>query len=474
MPNFAYVYGGFKCSPPLIDPQTKKVTTWCLNNTNPVNYVLYENIAPSISISKYIESCTGTEFINVYLQILYALPKALKEIDYTHYDLHYENILIRNPHGSQPFQIQYDTENGVEYITSTVISTIIDYGFSHIRTSTDGVDQHFGRSDFTQYSVFPYRSWIMHDLYKLLMFSMLKATKSNNQSVFNETVKIFRFFNRTDDPIAAINAQIPLLFAFPLSNETNTFTINNLSSHIRSICMCDFITDRRSNDPSLNCETLCLDESTILNKMGLNLDGPVHAPNNILEFYDVYTRLNNEGKYEDKKHILESFPYFRRIEDHINTMYDIFDEMTNDVIEMRFIDIRHMSNEQILDRKTLRVVQSTYSSITSLIDRIATLKFYTKIGDAVSKIFREDWAIAHMNHIMNQIQNTIEPYILDAKKILNTNRSYIDSIQSNTQIQAAIRHDPQLNWYWVERKQFDVILDNLNTPSASSTSSASA
>ena len=138
IPNFAYVYGGFKCSPPLIDPETKKVITWCLHDTNPVNYVLYENITPAVPMSKYLQTCTGKDFVNVYLQVLYALRLALKVSDYTHYDLHYENVLIREPSPgtiSGPFQIAYETERGVEYVLTHVIPTFIDYGFSHIKTS---------------------------------------------------------------------------------------------------------------------------------------------------------------------------------------------------------------------------------------------------------------------------------------------------------------------------------------------------
>ena len=31
IPNFSYIYGGFKCAPPLIDPNTKKVISFCAN-----------------------------------------------------------------------------------------------------------------------------------------------------------------------------------------------------------------------------------------------------------------------------------------------------------------------------------------------------------------------------------------------------------------------------------------------------------
>ena len=42
LPNFAYIYGGFKCSGPILN-DNNKVVDWCVNNNYSVNYILYEN-----------------------------------------------------------------------------------------------------------------------------------------------------------------------------------------------------------------------------------------------------------------------------------------------------------------------------------------------------------------------------------------------------------------------------------------------
>src|SRR5579884_2098120 len=39
--NFAYIFGGFKCSPPLVSPQDKTAVAWCNNMKDTVNYVFY-------------------------------------------------------------------------------------------------------------------------------------------------------------------------------------------------------------------------------------------------------------------------------------------------------------------------------------------------------------------------------------------------------------------------------------------------
>jgi len=473
IPNFAYVYGGFKCSPPLIDPESKKVVTWCLHDNNAVNYVLYENITPSVTMHKYIESCTGKDFVNVYIQILYALRIGLKVIDFTDYDLHYENVLIRTPDHLQPkknFQIAYETEKGVEYITTQVIPTIIDYGFSHIKTG-DIVDtsgriiqksQHYGRNGLVPFSIFAYRSWIMHDLYKLLMFCMMAAIKYNNKDVFNEASKIFRFFNHSEDPVVAINSQAPLRFAFPLTDATNNLSINDLVTYIRTVCNCDFISPNRSNDPILDCEKICLTENAILNKIGMNPNDPISVPDNIIEFYDIAVRLQNQGRESEKERLAKSFPYQKYMREHINKMHIIFNDLINLRRKLKLIDIGDMTINQVLNYNTMMIVRSMYITVAAIIDKTIDLRFYHDIGVAVARSYQDDNAIKIINNIMTQFEHDIRPGIEDAKRVLGRNHDYLNRIQNEVVTQESLRRDSRLQWYWNGRSLFDIVFGRIN------------
>ena len=110
---------------------------------------------------------------------------ANKMIDFTHYDLHTGNILIRDIN-IEKFQIQYDTENGVEYITTDLIATFIDFGMSHIYNEDliiagDHIENgHYGVYNFLYYDVYPNKSWIMSDIYKVLLYSALVSMNANN------------------------------------------------------------------------------------------------------------------------------------------------------------------------------------------------------------------------------------------------------------------------------------------------------
>lgn len=478
IPNYAYIYGGFKCSPPLIDPDTKKVVTWCLHNTNPVNYVLYENINPSVPVSKYIETCTGKEFINVYMQILYALRLGLKVIDFTHYDLHYENVLLRLPSIAQNptigqigttgvgfFQIAYETERGAEYIRTQYIPTIIDYGFSQIKTA-DVLDangrvvragKHFGKSGFVPFSIFSYRSWIMHDLYKFLMFCLMGAYQQNNQSVILEATKIFRFFNQTEDPLVAINAQFDTRFAFPLNDVTNKLSINDLAAYIRTVCNCDFINAQRTGDPVLDCERMCLTEGEILNRVGMNPYGPIGTPDNILEFYDIAVRLQNESREAEKEQMARSFPYSQAMRAHINRMHEQIKELTDLRRRLKLVDVGQMTLDQLLQYNTMMIVRSMYVSVGAIIDKTVDLRFYQEIGVAVARSYEDENAVRIMNDIMAQFNRDVRPGLEDAKRVLGTNHDYLNRIQSDAVVQAALQRDERLRWYWEGRNLFDVV-----------------
>lgn len=485
IPNFAYIYGGFKCSPPLIDPDTKKVVTWCLHDENSVNYVLYENITPSISMAQFIKICSGKDFVNIYLQVLYALRLGLKVIDFTHYDMNYDNILLRTPDGSQRnvgstgigdprqnlrFQIPYETERGVEYITTQVIPTITNYGFSHIKTD-DIVDksgvvakqsQHFGRSGFVPFSIFSYRSWIMHDLYKFLMFCMMGATRNNNAEVFRETVKIFRFFNHDEDPLSALQAQAPVLFALPLTDATNKLFINDLAAYIRTVCDCDFINSQRSNDPILDCEKICLTEGAIFSKIGMDLNGPIGIPDSIVEFYDIAVRLQNHGNETEKIRVAKAFPYQKCMQAHIDRMQNLVRDLVDIRRKLKLVDVGDMTVDQVLNYNTMMIVRSMYVSVGAIIDKTMELNFLYEIGTAVALSYQDNNAIRIMNEIMAQFNRDVKPALEDAKRILGHNNEYLNRVHSDQIVQEAIRRDDRLRWYWEGRNLFDVVFGRVN------------
>lgn len=117
--------------------------------SNPCSYVVYEYI-PGLTLNKFLhDSYRSTESLNsVYLQLIEALNYAYKTIDFTHYDLHLDNIIV--------------TENN-----ENPIPVIIDYGSSHIKHR----DENFGREMIVG-RIANHSLWA-HDIIKVLMMSLL-------------------------------------------------------------------------------------------------------------------------------------------------------------------------------------------------------------------------------------------------------------------------------------------------------------
>jgi hypothetical protein len=105
IPNFMFMFGIFRCSRPEFpirgtkkDRKTSNV--FCTQKYPGVNYLLIEKIGNGKSLFSLIdEEMSGrrTELIiNMIIQVVCSLYIAYKEYDFCHYDMHLNNVLIRD------------------------------------------------------------------------------------------------------------------------------------------------------------------------------------------------------------------------------------------------------------------------------------------------------------------------------------------------------------------------------------------
>ena len=165
VPNFAFVYGYLTCSPPVqgvatpADPKGKEINTFCntMGLGNDVVQAIYENVSPAKDFADVCKVCDGEMFMQYYMATMFALLKAEKEYDFTHYDLHSGNVLIRECTDQRyvengkgifyvPYTVKIDTKVYTFYVVSQGgIPTIIDYGRSHV--NVDGRNYGMPGSD---------------------------------------------------------------------------------------------------------------------------------------------------------------------------------------------------------------------------------------------------------------------------------------------------------------------------------------
>lgn len=397
IPNFAYMYGGFRCSPPLYDDKGN-ITAWCLNNSNPVNYILYENVENNISARKFVESCSSSEFLQLFKQVTYAIREAYLAIDFTHYDLHDENVLVRKLDRKR--SIRYDTENGVEYLESDFVATIVDYGTSHFKFN----DKDYGVVDLYPYSIFPDVGFPISDLYKFLMRCLQSASRTDNEDVIKEGIKIFRYFNSKESLKNALENQEKHYYALPYDQQTIKFTIDTLAKHTRKYCDCSFITVDPTRDILLNNK---MTEEKVYKKIGMSLSEPVPIPDNIIEFYELYTRLKIEGKRDEYEYTVKAFPFLSAMKNHIDRMKDNLNQLYN------------------IDKKIADGKSGLSSNMGYAIDRINYLHFLYKLGMNVANDFGDRPSSEQMRDIMRRYKNELrDKYLEYSKRLDKRSKSY--------------------------------------------------
>ena len=88
------------------------------------------------------------------------------------------------------FYIPYKTENGLEYVKANGhISTLIDFGMSHVQGTEDNRVLHFGRvgrSSMDSFGVYKDKINRVIDCYKFLCFC-LKTFKEFNPKIYRKT-----------------------------------------------------------------------------------------------------------------------------------------------------------------------------------------------------------------------------------------------------------------------------------------------
>jgi hypothetical protein len=309
VPNFAYVFGGFKCTPPLLQSgytpyrQEGNVISWCDNSGSLIQYIIYENIAPAISIKEYVSKCSFQQFLDKYLQVLFALRIAKIQKKFGHGDLHYENVLIKTLDNKR-FSIPYPTDiQTIEYLETDALAVIIDYGFGFIESFQGPI----GIVGYEANGVFVDKSVPLHDAYKLLMYSLLEMRTQKNFDCFNKAARLYRFFNTTEDLNLALNQQSKYYFMTPLNDKTKEIGLDHYLGYIRKnipefnlIVHSSALTERVIG---CNGTDICLSEGEVIQRLIFSSDKHI---DNIFDFYDIVSRLETEARLEDINQLLST------------------------------------------------------------------------------------------------------------------------------------------------------------------------
>lgn len=456
-PNFAYVAGGFECPTAYVDPVSGEVTSICSNPLSPsVQYILYENIAPAVSFRQFVQSCYADDYLSAMLQIMLATQLGYEVIDWTHYDLHDENVLMRQAEvrGSNEYYIRFPLKEGDMYVKSSQIATIIDFGRCHFKI--DG--QHYGYS-LPKAGIEPDRSFPIFDVYKLLMFSSRSLVQDGDVEEVAEA--IYSYFNSSENLFEAVDKQNGTYFQLPDNVVTRRMNIPDLVRHLWKK-----IPDRMEKvlKTSLPKDSVgvgcggefgkCANSEQV--KQLARLDGAIGAYS-VLDYFDQKMIFLRDNKTELSKELHQSFEpkYSRYIRRHarkynsllseylqakknaqayVSSLRDNRREWESGVISKKFESATELKNlqGQIYDVlkyrslyfKTILMIQAGYSVSQEFGDKYDKYRkefeyMLDTLNDEEEKMHQVMYTIGQYAGVLKQAADKIDVYRLKSRDLRN-------------------------------------------------------
>ena len=180
IPNFMYVYGGFKASPSVVDDE-QGVELCRARSDPPVVYEMIETIADALDLETWIARHAlspnfDQAFAEVILQILYALAVANDRLPggFSHCDLHDQNVLVRDL--GKSVRLVYPGHDGRDRVVTTRwLATLIDFGRAVTTVQVPGGPVVETGTIVPWLGLFPGRHNHLYDVLRLLGTSLLNV-----------------------------------------------------------------------------------------------------------------------------------------------------------------------------------------------------------------------------------------------------------------------------------------------------------
>lgn len=440
IPNFAYIYGFIECSAPVgstpspKDPKGKRIQTFCntMGGENDVVQAIYENIAPAKDFGTLIQTCDGKTFMRYYLCAMMALHVAEREADFTHYDLHQENMLIRECTDTRyltsnkkefyiPYTLKFENGKMETYYVSVPggIPTFIDYGRSHVKV--DGRNYGMVGDDSVYYikqNVYRDKCNPLHDAFKLLGMSLSHALRMQNYSLFAEMGPLLRRFYPDDFDIMGLDDFHEKSVGFMMPLDT---TIKDMEDYIvycikysNAMGWGDIVTTKPQEGKFILTPVSDRLEINILKDIGLDQRmAAIPQPQTFLELYDVLSKhalsINNlkkainETKDKDNINFLQS---------KIIELQKIYLEVRNEFINTEQFDNAYDFVFSNIKEVTMNVIDSNLyknenlgQSIENLVDIYPALENIFDFNETPTNIniYFEEQVLVYMKQYVSEI-----------------------------------------------------------------------
>ena len=394
LPNFMMTYGQFKCIKPSVSTEKIYFKKMFHPKGNYVNYTLYERIV-GISLETYLTSykLKYETFINCFVQLLFALEKAQEKCGFTHFDLHYDNIILKESNISE-----YDVYcNGVKYTVEIddYIPVIIDYGHACVKKYNGNTYRYIGYGDFPEHGMM---NFIVpgYDMYKIMYFCIYKLYReiqNNSEKTSSESKKILNMFRKI------------FLYFYGKSDPYSLFENNEINTNHLERCMNDY--GKMATFSTVGNKTpfeliQFLIDSKIINIPNSFQRNPVPFQNdqssfNILDKYTDSEIVQPKCVIENHHNLLSLKKYVKIVTQNVEKNNDIHEHIVLSLIDLlSHITIDNYSVEHTLLKRipyNIEKLKKIYRSQKDVLDinleKSLTIKLDFKKWKTLKNIFNE-------------------------------------------------------------------------------------
>jgi len=430
LPNYMYVYGYTKCSPPVLD--NRDPITWCSSTTPSVSYLITENIKNSVSIGEFVsDPNTGSnDFLAVFLQLINALNLAYKSYGYTHYDLHTKNVMVRKYNHIVAIPYFGTSNKIIGYIATQYVPYIIDYGYSRITVGNVG----FGKIGLEGSGIEGKRAFPMFDVYKIIGFmgeSIYTSPRTDNYKSISDLLDgLFSFF-KEGSLLDRVKKR--------LSGKRDWYAPNLTYRDITHDTYIDWLQSKSEIGTLVHTNLAFLMENGVLTApintamdtctfydMISNDSGPVTS----LEYCDAVTAINQDNvlssdiKQNAIKWLNERF-------DAETYFQDTIQQINNDVIEASILRFsNHVSDSEDIAVPRLSQLQNGENELS-------TVKFIDSYRNQIFQVLRVKELTSNLfSYIRANIcalmtQHKLSKYKLELDKLSNIAAELVKFTQTN-------------------------------------------
>ena len=160
-------------------------------------YIIYEKI-PGKNMHDAIKDgtiSTYDEWLYLFYQILISLEIAQRKIEFTHFDLHTGNIMLRPIQGDFSYQVNIDMYTYTINAKYGYIPILIDFGMSSIVNPED--KRGVGAFGLEKYGIVNFMVQ-GYDMYKLLVYSARDFKDAKRMDIAEKIYNLFNFYEDND------------------------------------------------------------------------------------------------------------------------------------------------------------------------------------------------------------------------------------------------------------------------------------